>query len=90
MSVNKYEYLSGGEILPSNEQKIIEQAKFTYSSLRKAFEKQMKTIEDQGKTQFDVLKDSKDNREKLIKAIEVKSEDRNDQSTAADIFNDLI
>ena len=50
----------------------------------------MKTIEDQGKTQFDVLKDSKDNREKLIKAIEVKSEDRNNQSTAADIFNDLI
>ena len=50
----------------------------------------MKTIEDQGKTQFDVLKDSKDNREKLIKTIEVKSEDRNDQSTAADIFNDLI
>ena len=50
----------------------------------------MKTIEDQGKTQFDVLKDSKDNREKLIKAIEVKSEHRNDQSTAADIFNDLI
>ena len=90
MSVNQYEYLSGEEILPSNEQKIIEQAKFTYSSLRKAFEKQMKTIEDQGKTQFDVLKDSKDNREKLIKAIEVKSEHRNDQSTAADIFNDLI
>ena len=90
MSVNQYEYLSGEEILPSNEQKIIEQAKFTYSSLRKAFEKQMKTIEDQGKTQFDVLKDSKDNREKLIKAIEVKSEDRDDQSTAADIFNDLI
>ena len=70
--------------------KIIEQAKFTYSSLHKAFEKQIKTIEDQGKTQADVLKDSKDNREKLIKAIEVKSEDRNDQSTAADIFNDLI
>ena len=90
MSINKYEYLSGEEILPSNKKKIIEQAKFTYSSLRKAFEKQIKTIEDQGKTQADVLKDSKNNREKLIKAIEVKSEDRNDQSTAADIFNDLI
>ena len=90
MSINKYEYLSGEEILPSNKKKIIEQAKFTYSSLRKAFEKQIKTIEDQGKTQADVLKDSKDNREKLIKAIEVNSEDRNDQSTAADIFNDLI
>ena len=28
---NKYEYLTGEEILPSNKQQIIEQAKFTYS-----------------------------------------------------------
>ena len=27
----KYEYLTGEEILPSNQQQIIEQAKFTYS-----------------------------------------------------------
>ena len=46
--VNKYEYLTGEEILPSHQQQIIEQAKFTYSPLRKAFEKQIKTIEDQG------------------------------------------
>ena len=45
--VNKYEYLTGEEILPSHQQQIIEQAKFTYSPLRKAFEKQIKTIEDQ-------------------------------------------
>ena len=32
----------------SNHQKIIEQAKFTYSPLGKAFEKQIKIIEDQG------------------------------------------
>ena len=31
-----------------NQKKIIETAKFTYSSLGKAFEKQTKTIEDQG------------------------------------------
>ena len=31
-----------------NQQQIIEQAKFTYSPLGKAFEKQIKTIEDQG------------------------------------------
>ena len=37
--MNKYEYLSGQEILPSNQQQIIEQAKFTYSPLGKAFEK---------------------------------------------------
>ena len=46
---DKYEYLTGEEILPSNQQQIIEQAKFTYSPLGKAFEKQIKTIEDQGK-----------------------------------------
>ena len=45
--VDKYEYLIGEEILPSNQQQIIEQAKFTDSPLGKAFEKQTKTIEDQ-------------------------------------------
>ena len=45
----KYECLTGEEISPSNQQEIIEQAKFTYSPLGKAFEKQTKTIEDQGK-----------------------------------------
>ena len=39
---NKYEYFTGEEILPSNKQQIIEQAKFTYSPLGKAFEKQIK------------------------------------------------
>ena len=48
--IDKYEYLTGKDILPSNQQQIIEQAKFTYSPLGKAFEKQIKTIEDQGKT----------------------------------------
>ena len=38
--IDKYEYLTGEEILPSNQQKIIEKAKFTYSPLGKAFEKQ--------------------------------------------------
>ena len=46
--VGKYEYLTVKEILPSNQQQIIEQAKFTYSPLGKAFEKQIKTTEDQG------------------------------------------
>ena len=46
--IGKYEYLTGEEILPSHQQRIIEQAKFTYSPLGKAFEKQTKTIEDQG------------------------------------------
>ena len=47
--IDKYEYLTGEEILPFNQQQIIEQAKFTYSPLGKVFEKQTKTIEDQGK-----------------------------------------
>ena len=45
----KYEYLTGEDILPSNQQQIIEQTKFTYSPLGKGFDKQIKTIEDQGK-----------------------------------------
>ena len=44
--IDKYEYLAGEEILPSDQSRIIEQAKFTYSPLGKAFEKQIKTIED--------------------------------------------
>ena len=44
--IDKYEYLIGEEILPPNQQQIIEQAKFTYSPLGKAFEKETKTIED--------------------------------------------
>ena len=47
--IHKYEYLTGEDILPSNQQQIIEQARFTYSLLGKAFEKQTKTIKDQGK-----------------------------------------
>ena len=35
---DKYEYLTSEEILPSNQRQIIEQAKFAYSSLKKAFE----------------------------------------------------
>ena len=45
--------------MPSNQQQIIEQAKFTYSPLGKAFEKQTKTIEDQGKKQIVALADLK-------------------------------
>ena len=37
--IRKYEYLTGEDILPSNQQQIIEQAKFTDSPLGKAFEK---------------------------------------------------
>ena len=58
--IDKYEYLTGEEILPSNQQQIIEQAKFTYSPLGKAFEKQSKTIEDQGEKQIKAIQDNKE------------------------------
>ena len=63
--IDKYQYLTGEEILPSNQQQIIEQAKFTYSPLGKAFEKQTKTIKDQGQKQAEALNTSKSNNEKL-------------------------
>ena len=61
--IDKYEYLTGEEILPSNQQQIIEQATFTYSPLGKAFEKQAKTIEDKGEKQIKAIQD---NRKQLI------------------------
>ena len=39
--IDKYEYLTGREILLSNQRQIIEQAKFAYSPLGKAFQKQI-------------------------------------------------
>ena len=56
--LDKYEYLTGEEILPSNQQQIIQKAKFNYSPLGKAIEKQIKTIKDQGEKQVDALKTS--------------------------------
>ena len=53
--IDKYEYLTGEKILPSNQQKIIEKAKFTYSPLGKAFEKKTKTIEDLGEKQIKAI-----------------------------------
>ena len=71
--IDKYEQLTGNEILLSNQPQIIEQAKFTYSPLGKAFEKQIKTVEDQGKKQIDGLKDLKPKEQ--TKSIEDKHDD---------------
>ena len=57
--VDKYEYLTGEEILPSNQQQLIQQAKFNYSPLGKAIEKQRKTIEDHAKKQVEAIQDNK-------------------------------
>ena len=65
--IDKYEYLTGEEMLPSNQQQIIEQDKFTYSPLGKAFEKQIKTIEDQGEKQIKAIENN--TKEVTIKSI---------------------
>ena len=65
--LDKYEYLTGEEILPSNQQQLIQQAKFNYSPLGKAFKKQIKTIEDQGEKQVKEIQYNKDDyKDKLL------------------------
>ena len=54
--IDKYEFLTGEEILPSNQSRVIEPDKFTFFPLGKAFEKQMKTIVDQGIKRFKIFK----------------------------------
>ena len=67
---NKYEYLTGEEILPSNQKQMREQAKSTYSLSGKAFEKQIKTIEDLGEKQVKALEDLKSKSKSKSKLIE--------------------
>ena len=55
--IYKYEYLTGEEKLPSDQQQIIEQAKFTYSPFGNAFERQIKLNEDQGEKQIKGIQD---------------------------------
>ena len=78
--IPKQEYLTGEDILPSNHQQIIEQAKLNYSPLGKAFDKQIKTIEDQGKKQLDALNTLKSNNNKKL---EIKNENTIPKSTFA-------
>ena len=84
--IDKYEYLTGEEILLSSLQQIIQQAKFTYSPLGKAFEKQIKTIEDQGKKQVKAIQD------KQLVNIDNNNDDYKDKlllSKEREIFKDI-
>ena len=54
---DKHEYVTAEEILSSDQIRVIEQAKFTYSPLGKVLEKQTKMIEDQGKKQIKAIED---------------------------------
>ena len=59
--IDKYEYLTGGEILPSNKQQIIEQAKFTYYPLEKLSKKKQKQLKIKGKNKYKQFKIIKSN-----------------------------
>ena len=76
--LDKYEYLTGEKTLPSNQQQIIQQAKFNYSPLGKAIEKQIKTIKDQGEKQVVALESLKgsDKKSTSIKDL-IPTENRN-------------
>ena len=63
---DKYEFFTGKEMLPSDQRRVIEQARFTYSPLQKALEKQRKIIEDQGEK---LLKINEDQGEEQIKSL---------------------
>ena len=68
--IHKYEHLTGEDILPPNQQQIIEQAKFTYSPLGKVFGKQIKTIKVQGEKQAKALENLRD-QEKQVDNIRI-------------------
>ena len=83
--IDKDEYLTGEEILPSNQRQIIEQAKFTYSPLGEAFEKQTKPIKDQVIKQ---VKASQDNKQ----LVNINDDDYKDKlllSKEREIFKDI-
>ena len=83
-NIHKYECLTGEDILPSNQQEIIEQAEPTYSPLEKTFERQIKITEDQCKKQVDPLENLK------LKEKTKPIEEKPNKSRTKIMFNDLI
>ena len=76
--IHKYEYLTGKEILPSNKSRVTKQTQFTYSLFSKAFEKQIKTIKNEGIKQVKVLKSLKpeENKEDIKSIQEIFPKDK--------------
>ena len=87
---HKYEYLTGEDILPSTQQQIIEQTKFTYYPLGKVFDKQIKTIEDQRKKQVDALNTLKSDNKITIEKYKYDPKDAPFISKQKEIFNKLV
>ena len=76
----KFLNISGEDILPSSQQQIIEQARFTYSPLGKIFEKQLKTTEDQEQKQVETLNTLKSNNQLTIENVIPKNALNNDEA----------
>ena len=75
--------------MPSTQQQVIEQTKFTYFPLGKAFDKQIKTIEDQEKKQVDALNTLKSDN-KIIEKYIYDTKDTPFISKQKEIFNKLV
>ena len=78
--------LPAKNILPSNQQQIIEQAKLTYSPLGRAFEKQTKTIEGQGEKEIKAIQHNKE------QSVNINNDDYKDKlllSKEREIFKDI-
>ena len=88
--LHQYEYLTGEDILPSTQQQIIEQTKFTYSPLGKAFDRQIKTIKGQGKKQVHALHTLKSDNKITIKKYIYDLKDTPFISKQKGIFNKVI
>ena len=69
--------------MPCDQSRIKEQGKFTYSSLQKAFEKQTKTIEEQGRKQIDAIT----NKNERLAALTIKD---NHKDNYKEIFEKLV
>ena len=86
--VYKQEYLTGEDILPCNKQQIIEKDRFTYFSLGKAFEKQLKTVGDKGEKQIKAIQDQ--GQVKRIKQYAYDAEDTPLILKQKEIVNELV
>ena len=73
--------------MPSNQQQIIEEAKFAYSPLGKAFEKQTKTSEDRGEKQIKAIQNKDFN--KSIEKANFDSDDDLAILRQKEIYNEL-
>ena len=69
--------------MPCDQSRIKEQGTLTYSSLQKAFEKQTKTIEEQGRKQIDAIT----NKNERLAALTIK---HNHKDNYKELFEKLV